>query len=452
MRTAPDRTRPPPLGTPRPPVVPVVQRAELACGLPVLVVERRALPVVDVRLVLPGGAAADPAGAEGCAALTAASLDEGTERRTGPELAAALALLGAGYRAFADWHETVLSLHVLSPGFDAAIRLFTEIARTPVFPATAVARRRAQRAASLRQDRDDPGITAARVLARAIYGGHRYGTPAAGTPESVESLTQEQLVASHARTFGPRHGFLVVAGDVALPSLIPLLDDAFGNWIGGAAWGSVAPSPTDGSAMVHVVDRPGAPQSELRVGHAGPPRSSPDYFPLIVGNTILGGAFTSRINLVLREQKGLTYGARTGFAFRRDGGPFGASVAIQTDATAEAVGDILDAMEALRVAPPSESELDRARSWLALGLPRGLETAGSVADRVADIESHGLGDDYLARFVERVSAVSGEQVRAAAHRHLQPARTSIALVGDLARIRKPLESLGRAEVRAEHAP
>lgn len=452
MSTRVDRSRPPALGTPIPPVIPAIRRARLRSGVPVLLAERPALPVVDVRLVVRGGAALDPPGLEGVAALAAAALDEGIESHDGPALAAALARIGASYRAWVDWHDTTLSLHVLTPQLRTALELFAGIARAPTFPEDAVARRRAQRAASLRQDRDEPAVTASRAISRAIYAPHRYGIGPAGTPECVEVLEHDEIVRAYTEHFGPERAFIVAAGDVTLESLVPMLDELFGDWQGGAPLVEPAPPPADGATVIHVIDRPDAPQSELRVGHPGPPRSTSDYFPLVVGNTILGGAFTSRINLVLREQKGLTYGARTGFAFRRAGGPFAASVAIQTDATAEAVRDILDAMDAMRASAPRDDEIDRARSYLALGLPRALETAGALADRVADIEDHGLPDDYLARYLDHIMAVTPDQVRAAATRHLQPEKAAIVVVGDLERVREPLEHLGLARVEVQDAP
>jgi predicted Zn-dependent peptidase len=235
---------------------------------------------------------------------------------------------------------------------------------------------------------------------------------------------------------------MVVVGDVDADELTAALEQALGGWTGADAPTDAPPAqPPSGPTTIHVVDRPGAPQSELRIGHPGPPRGTPDYFPLLVLNTIFGGAFTSRLNSRLREEKGFTYGAGSAFAFRRHGGPFIASSAVFTGASAEAVGIVLHEMQRIREERVSAAELERARSYLALGLPRRLETTADVLRLASEQELHGLGDRFYDDYVERVRAVTADDVLRAAQQYLDPEHATVVVAGDHAAIASPLAAL-----------
>jgi predicted Zn-dependent peptidase len=234
-----------------------------------------------------------------------------------------------------------------------------------------------------------------------------------------------------------------VVGDVTVEAALHEAGHAFGAWSPRdeepiAALPAVGRQPT----AVRLVDRPGAPQSEVRIGTVGAARSSPDYFPLVVLNTILGGSFTSRLNTRLRERGGYTYGAYSAFSFRRDPGPFVAGAGVFADVTARSIAESLEEIERLRMEPVPTDELDRARRYLTLGMARGFEANGSVAARIADAELHGLGDDWWERYADRIGAIDAAAVRDAAVRYLDPAMLSIVAVGDAERTRDSLEALG----------
>jgi zinc protease len=422
-----------------------VERHVLSNGLETIVVPQSELPVVDVLLVLRHGAASDARGSEGLAAFTAEMVDEGTTHRSAAELADALEALGAWLRVDAGWDATTLSLHVLRPRLEAALALLAEVVTDAAFPEDEVPRKRAELLAALVRENDEPAVLASKAFGAIVYGaGHRYGVPLAGTTGTVAALQRGALVALHHARYRPARdaAFLVVAGAVEGGAAIAALERTLAAWSGVAdAWIEGAPEAERRAAAIHIVDRPGAPQSEIRVGHAGPPRTTQDYFPLIVLNTMLGGSFTSRLNLKLREEKGYTYGARSGFAFRAGPGPFVASSAVFTDVTADAVSDFLNEMRRLQTEAVPADELERARRYLALGLPRRFETGEQIAAHLAEVELFGLGDGYWEQFGDRVAAVDAAAIARAAADHLDPAHAQVVIVGDRARIARDLERL-----------
>lgn len=451
MSTTFDRAVPPTVGPPPTVAPPEVERRRLANGLDVLVVRRPGLPIVDLRLVVRAGAAADVPERAGRASLVAEMLDEGTERYSALELAEALDRLGAELEIVAGWDASTLALHVLRPRLEPALELMAEVVARPTFPEDELRRVRDERLADLARQRQEPRYLAHETFSAVVYGpGHPYAATLSGTPESVQAIGREEVYAFYREHFRPGNAFLVAVGDVDATHLLPILERTLGAWEP-APPAPVAPPgrPTARPTAVYLVDRPGAPQSEIQVGHAAVPRTTPDFFPLLVLNTVLGGAFTSRLNMALREERGYTYGAGSRFEFRLGPGPFAASSAVFTGVTDDALRIFVDEIRRIRDEVVPSGELDRARSYVALGLPRQLETTAQIARTIADIELYGLGDDYLARFVERIRAVTAEEVLRAARAHLDPEHMALVVVGDRERIEGPLRALeiGPVEVR-----
>lgn len=444
-----DRAVPPAPADPVAVRMPRVHRHTLSNGLEVLAVELHALPVVDLHLVVRAGAGADPPGLEGLAAFTAEMVDEGTSARSALDLADAFDFLGARLHIEASFDATTFALHVLSPRLPEALALLAEILVDPAFPAAEVRRKREELLAALLREDDEPALVATKALLAAVYGNDgRYGAPLRGTRVTAQRFERDAVAAFHAARYRPAGGaFLIAAGDIEPAAFFALLERTLAGWQGEAASPVPPPAaPLREPSAVLVVDRPGAPQSEIRVGHAGPPRTTPDYFPLIVLNTILGGSFTSRLNLKLREEKGYTYGARSLYVPRRGPGPFIASAAVFTGNTADAVADFLGEMRRVRDEAVPDDELDRARRYLALGLGRRFETSEQIAAQLADLNLYGLGDRYYDRFAAEVGAVDAAAVRAAAERHLHPAHARVVVVGDRARIAGHLAALGAGPV------
>jgi zinc protease len=442
------RAVPPALPLPREPVLPPVEQYALSNGVEVFIVQRRELPVVDVRIVVRAGASLDDPARAGCAQLAAQLLVEGTRSRSAMQIANQAELLGASLQAHAAWDSAEASLHVLTPRLEAALELAADVVLRPALADHEFDRRRQQRLSAIMQERADPRVLASQTFAATVYGpDHPYGAPVGGTRDSVQRLAPDDVRAFYDAHYGPHNAFLVVVGDVDPDSLLPRLEEHFGGWRCGAT--ATARRISAAPALlraIHIVHRAGATQSEIRIGCAGPPRQTADFFPLLVGNTVLGGSFMSRLNILLRQEKAYTYGAGSSFAFRAEGGPFLASTAVHTAATADAVHDVMKQIGLLAESEVAGSELERAKSYITLGLPRTFETTSDVAEHVGEVALYGLGADYLSQYSARVRAETSSSVQQAAGRWLKPDEMSIVIAGDADGIRGDLEALGMGAV------
>jgi zinc protease len=433
---------------PRPYAFPSFERLQLSNGIELVVAPVRKLPIVTVLALVDAGAVVDPAGKEGLAQLTAQALAEGTERSNGAELAERFEQLGAAFDASADWDATVARLTVTADRLPAALELFAEVLRTPAFPQRDIERLKAERLAELMQLQAEPRGLADEMFSRLVYAaGSRYALPDGGTTESVSGLTRDDVAALYAARFRPAATTIVIAGDVSVDAAVRLTNAALGSWSGEAPDPVVA---TDGPAhrtrRVHLVRKEDAPQSELRIGHVGLPRSHPDYFPVVVMNAILGGLFSSRINLNLREANAYTYGAFSSYEWRRGAGPFTVSTAVKTDVTDAAVREVLHEIDRMRTEPVSAEELSLAVSYLDGVFPIRYETTASIASALANLVLYRLRPDYYDRYREDIRGISAEDVLRAAREHLHPDRMQVVLVGDPATVRTPVSALELGEL------
>jgi len=446
--TPADRSRMPAPGEPRAFVFPRAGKRKLASGLSVWAVERRSLPLVTLVLVIPAGSAADPAGRAGLAAMTADMLDEGSGGRSAIEIHESLVRLGTALDTGIGADAVELSLTVLDRFVPDALRLLSEIVVHPALSTADVERVRVLRMHRLLQLRSVPVAGAEAVFLRAIYGDQAYGHLPQGSSASLTGLGAEEVAAFHRTHYDPGRATLVCVGAVRPDAFARAADDAFGSWranVGGTADerpAARAPLP-EATARILLVDRPGAAQTELRVGHVGAARRIDEYPALVLLNAVLGGHFMSRLNANLRERRGFTYGVRSSFDLRRMPGPFAVQTSVQTDATAEAVSEILAELEALRGArPAAPHELALSSSTLTRGYARNFETAGQVARGLAQLALLGLPDDTFETFVPRIEAVREEDLLRAAGVHLRPHEAVVVAVGDGDRIRSALNGLG----------
>lgn len=437
------RARPPRLPPPTAPTLPPVARHALANGLDLFIVPRHELPVVDVRLVLRGGATTDEPPHAGRSWMLGQLLDQGTASRAATDIADQAEHLGATLETRTTWDAVTASLHVLSPRFEPALELLADVVLDPTFPDDELERKRHERLAAILQENDEPRSLATHAFYRYAYPpDHPFAVPLAGTRSSIEALDRRDICRIHTERFSPAGAFLVIVGDVDPDRALPTVERLFGDWTRSRAAPPAVPGRVpDRPTRVHIVDRPGAPQSELRVGRPGPRRDSEDYFPLLVGNTVLGGAFTSRLNMRLREEKAYTYGAGSSFAFRAAGGPFLASTAVATAATADAVHVTVGEIGRLVEEPVEAGELERAVSYIVLGLPRTFETTGDIAEHVTEVALYGLGPDYYDRYVDEVRSVTAADVQVAMSRWLSVDGLTIAIAGDGDAVREELEAL-----------
>jgi predicted Zn-dependent peptidase len=429
-----DRTRLPSAGAARPFRFPAIARATVAgSGLDLRVVPHHAAPVVSITALVRGGSSADPVDRPGLAAFTADLLDDGAGTLDGPGLADVLARIGAEADIEVWPDATVVTITTLSRHVERALALLADLLMRPRFNEADVTRVRALRLDRLRQMRAQAASIADRAFTRAIYGTHPYGHPGIGDPASVEATTVDDIRAAHARGYRAPATTLVLAGDLDIDTAQALATAAFGAWPSAdpAAFTRAPVEVPAGRGRVLLAPRPGAPQSELRVGQVSASRATPDYHALLLWNAVLGGQFVSRLNLNLRQAKGYTYGVRSGFDFRCDRGPFSIHTSVQASATADALAEILrEVTDLASTRPMNVDELTRARAAVGLGYPRGFETAQQVARAVAQMSLHDLSADHFAQFVPRLDAVTLDEVGAAAARHVHPDRLTAVVVGD----------------------
>jgi zinc protease len=444
-----DRATHPPSGPPTPFRPPLPEVLRLRCGIPLWVLPRRDLPVVAATIALGGGAGVQSAGQAGLSELTAAMLDEGTVTRSAQRIAEEAEGMGTSLSTSSGWDGSYLGIRCLSPHLAASLDLAVDLLRNPIFPDSEWSRIRAQTLAGLKAERDSAEARAYRGLLTAIYPiGHPYRLPIDGDESTVEALTRDDLATFHRNFHVPSQAAVVVAGDVDADNLAALLDERLSDWSGPHSVRPEIdrPSPAERPRIV-LLDRPGAVQAAVRVGHVGIHRLDPDYTDALVLNQILGGQFCSRLNARLREEKGFTYGVRSHFDGRRGPGPFSISASLQADRLHEAIDDLRGEVLALRDdRPPSQAELDDARRSLIDGQARHFETPSALVSRYVGLFVQGLPLDDHVRFPDRLAAVTVESVRAFALRELRPEAFVYIVVADAALAAEPLRTLGWAEV------
>jgi predicted Zn-dependent peptidase len=448
-----DRSRLPDIGPDPAFTFPRIARHQLDNGLQVRTVEHKTMPVVTMVVQVDAGAVADPRGREGLAAISADMLDEGTGSLSAIEVSDAFARIGAEYDVDVGPDVTVFTITTLERFADRGASLLADILLRPSLRDTDFDRVRKLRLDRLRQLKDSPPAVAERAFLRLMYGDHAYGHLPIGNSAALTALALDDVAAFHRERFQPSRATVVVAGPLSHDGLRGLAEGAFSAWEGTAVPPQQGHPAGDSEAVgaptrLAVVAREAAPQSELRIGHLSAHRNSPDYPALLVMNALLGGQFVSRINLKLREEKGYTYGARTGFDWRRGLAPFALQASVHTASTADAIADCFSEFDAIRGRrPPTESEMALAKASLTRGYPRGFETAHQVARAVSQLALFGLPDTYFEEFVPRVSAIQAEDVVNAAERYIDPARTVTLVVGDYQAVAPTLSALGLGDAQ-----
>jgi zinc protease len=441
-----DRSAPPPAGDLRPFHFPPFERRTLANGLEVLAARQKRVPLISLELVTPAGGQLDPSGKAGLATLTAAAIDEGTERRSAMEIAAHTERLGGYFTSGADWDEGYLGVGLLSRHLDAGLDLLAEVLSAPTFPDVEIERLRKQRLGEILRRRQDPSTSADETLSRAIYEGTAYAHPLIGTAETVQAFDRDALFGFYRSCYTLHGSALLAIGDLDPEEILRKAEAIFRD-AGHAPPEppAIRPVPLDGIA-VHVVDRPGASQTELRLGHPGLSRRHPDYVPAIVLNTILGGKFTSRINMSLRERHGFTYGATSRFTPRLQAGPFIVDAAVSTESTGAAAREVIAELRRIREDLVEPWEMEETRSYMLGIFPYTFQTINDLAKRLENLAVYGLPDDYYDRYLERLAGMQREELREAARRHLHPDRIAVVAVGPAEVLVPQLEALGPVKV------
>jgi len=442
---------PPTLG-PAPTVTPPVPvQRTLANGMKVIYVRQPELPVVSAALVIRGaGTTQDPASLPGLASFTASMLDEGAAGKGALQIADALDLLGASLGTGAGWDAANVNLYVLKKNFAPALGIMADVVLRPDFNAPDVQRVRDERVTNLTRAKDEPTAIANNAFQSLVYGArHPYGRFA--TVEATRTLDRDKVMAFHHAAYRPENATLILVGDVD-PSLQPMVEQAFGAWRDMGAATSMEGSldaPQIGNTTIYLVDKPGAAQSEIRIGHPGVARNTPDFFALQVLNTLLGGAFTSRLNMNLRETHAWTYGARSGFSMRQGAGPFTAQAGVVTAKTDSSLVEFFRELNRIRTEPIPAEELEKAKRYVALGFPQQLETTQDVSGRLSELVTYGLDTSFFGSYVRGIMAVTADDVKRAADRYVRPGNAVVVVVGDRSQIEAGIRAanLGPVEIK-----
>ena len=435
--------------TPRLYRFPPFTRRQLANGVEIIIASVPRLPLVSIRVVVDAGAATESSQLAGVATLTARALAEGTTRLAAAGLADAFERLGGSLTSFATWDDVTVTTSVLRDRFPAVLELLGEVLMTPAFQDREIDRLRAERLAELLELRAEPRGLADEMFESMVYAPtSRFSLPEGGSTKTVASLNRDRIREFYDERFQPGGTTVIVVGDLTTDHIIDRVGGVFGGW------GGKTPAMTPRIALrsrehtaISVVCRPGAPQTELRAGHVGLPRRHPDYYAVVVMNTMLGGAFNSRLNLNLREQHAFTYGASSSFDWRRDAGPFAVSTAVETDVTGASVSEITRELTRIREEPPTAEELTHIISYLDGIFPIRFETTEAIAAALASLKVFGLPEDYYDTYRSRIRAVSSSDIETVARDHVHPEQLQIVAVGDHERIGPQLESLNMGPVR-----
>jgi zinc protease len=437
-----DRSKPPLLGEPPPLTLPQIQKLTLSNGIPVIVMEKHGVPVVQINLLLRAGAALESQDKVGLASMTAAMLREGAGDKTSLELADAIDYLGASIRTTADSQSLWALLHTPLSKLDQAFALFTDIIQHPTFPSKELERLRKERLNSLVQWHDQPTMVASIAAAKFVFGEqHPYGRGTMGNEKTIRGLTIEDVKGFYDKYCHAGNAAFVVVGDIKTSDAVTRIEKAFGSWRKGAAAAGKIPTAGQVSGRtVYLIEKPNAPQSVIRISRVGTDRLSKDYFPLLVMNTILGGSFSSRLNNNLREQHGYTYGAGSSFDQRLSAGAFTAFSSVQTAVTGKAMTEFFSELNRISE-PVSDQELTRAKNYLALGYPGDFETVSQVAGQLGEMLFYNLPGTYFNNYIQNILAVTREDVQRTARQYIDPANIAVVVVGDQKTVEKELAEL-----------
>ncbi len=422
--------------------LPVPTRHMLANGLTLYLLEQHSRPIVSANLVVISGSDRNPSELPGLASFTAEMLDEGTRSRSALQIAGDADRLGASFSTGSTMDMSVVAFRALKKNVDAAFELAADVLLNPAFPEKEIDRLRHDRLTEILQQRDNPNTLAAKFFARSLYGqNHPYGSTELGTEASNQAITRDQLVRFWKSGYLPTAAALIVAGDLTEDELHKLAQKYFGAWRGNGNAPGAPPVESVPRRRMLIIDKPSSPQTVLRVGQIGIARAHPDYVPTMIMNAALGGLFSSRINLNLRERHGFTYGASSTFVYRRGPGPFFVGTSVRTDVAAQAVKEIMSEIERMRGSDILPEELAVAKDSIARSLPGMFETTPQAASTSGQLFVHQLPLDYYRRLPGEIDAVLAADIRRVAHQHLNPENLIVVAVGDKSMIRDSFEEL-----------
>jgi len=430
---------------------PSIERAKLGNGLELYVVRKASLPLVQANLMIKSGWAADPADKPGAAALTAALLDEGTQKLAALEIAETAKSLGANFGTSSEFDGSSVTLNVIKRNIAPAMNLMREIVLRPTFPNEEIERQRQIYLGRITQEEKQPFVSAFKTFQRELFGErHPYAQPftGSGTAASIAAITRDDIVGFYRANYYPNNAALIITGDVTMDEAIDLAEKTFGSWEpGDVAMRDVPTPPALQETRICIVDKPGAAQSTITVGHLGLRRRDPVFDVFDVMNNTLGGQFGSRLNLNLREDKGYSYGT---FAFSlglRGVGPYVVFAPVQTQSTKEAITEIVkEIRDITKSRPITDEEVANSKSNLIQGFPQKFTSVGGIANQVESIVMYDLPESEWKDYVARIDAINGQSATKVAKDYLRPEALLIVVVGDREKIEAGIRELGLGNV------
>jgi len=443
-----DRTKPPKAGPPKDIEFPEYYDTTLQNGINLLVIENYKIPAVSVRLVFKNAGSYYDANNYGSASLTAELLTKGTKNRSATQIAEEIDFLGANLSSGSDWDGSYVSLSVLKKFLSKAVDVLADAVLNPVFDKEEINRVKEQRIASILQGKDDPSILSDRMFNKVVFENSPYSYPSEGTEESIKNISQKNLIDFYSIHYKPSNLILAFVGAISPEEALKIVNEKFGSWSNESSNNTDFTEPenkinnkTFTDDFIYIVDKPGAVQSNLRIGHIGTARNNPDFIAVTVMNTILGGYFGSRINLNLREKHGFTYGARCGFNTRIQPGDFSVDTDVRNDVTDTSIKLIIDELRKIISEEVTDEELQTVKNYLTGLFPLQLETANAVATRVINLKLYNLPNNFYNTYISNVNKLTKEDIFTAAKKYIHPENLYIVVSGSAKDIKKILTAI-----------
>ncbi len=397
-----------------------------------------------MEMVFGANATEDPADKAGLAYYTTTMLNQGTKSRSASDISNELQSIGANVNTSAGWDSSSVSLQTLRKNLDQALDIYADVIVHPAFPASEfeISQRRAL--GTLMQRRSNPAIVANQVFSKVLYGEHPYGRPLTGDEASIKKISRDDIVNFYNANYKPNTSTLIVVGDVDSKTIKTKLEKAFADWKSAKATPAELPkAEMMAKPGIYLVDKPGAAQSSVSIGQVGVERSNPDYYALLLMNSVLGGGGSARLFMNLREDKGYTYGAYSRFVYRRGAGPFSATAEIQTGSTKESIIEFMKELNGIRGSIPiSKEELEDNKQNLIRRFPVGFETTGQISNQLSNLVIYGLPDSYFNEYITSINAVTTDDIKRVANKYLEPSKMAIVIVGDRKVVEPGLKELG----------
>jgi zinc protease len=436
--------------------MPKAYETELGDGLRVIALENHKLPTFTMQMVILSGGLSDPANLPGAAQYTASMLREGTKTRSSRQIAEAIESMGATLIANSGLSSPISSITAggLTESFDQIMELFADVILNPSFPADDLNKLKTRATAQLRAQRSQPGFLANEMFLKTMYGAHP-ASRIALTPAQIQSLTPETLKQFHAANYKPNNAIFAIVGDVNPAEVVAKLEKIFGSqngsqngtWTRGDVPRPELPKVSEhGSSKIYLVDRPGSEQTNLILGNLSIERNDPDYYALDVMNQILGGGASARLFLNLREDKGYTYGAYSGFTAAKYRGVFRANTEVQTKVTKGSMDELIYEFKRIRDEKTPDDEFDRAKRTIVGGFALQLESPQSLLANIITQKIYNLPADYWDAYPQKIAAVTADDVQRVARKYLDLAKLQIVAVGDAKQIADVMKQFGGVEL------